>query len=130
MYEAYVTSEYYINSYNGTAIPPDKLEKALKEASRHIDTLTYNRIAGKGINALTEFQQEIIKECVCELADFEAENEELIKCVLSQYSINGVSMSLGNSWNVHIQQGVVINKATYYWLTQTGLCCRSLGVHR
>lgn len=96
--------------------------------SRHIDTLTFNRIVGKGISALTEFQQDIVRECVCRLADFEAENEELINCVLSQYSINGVSMSLGSSWNVHVQQGVVIDKASYSLLCQTGLCCRSLGV--
>lgn len=128
MYTGHVTPEYYTDTYKGSTVPADKLEKALKEASRHIDTLTFNRIVGKGISALTEFQQDIVKECVCRLADFEAENEELISCVLSQYSINGVSMSLGSSWNVHVQQGVVMDKASYSLLCQTGLCCRSLGV--
>ena len=39
----------------------------------HIDTLTYNRIVGRDFENLTKFQQDIIKEVVCKLADFEYE---------------------------------------------------------
>ena len=42
-YEAYVTPEYYHVVYKGTVIPPDDLERTLRQASRHIDSLTYNR---------------------------------------------------------------------------------------
>lgn len=126
MYKAYADVDYYHNEYDGSTIPDDILEKALKTASRHIDTLTYNRIVGRGISALTEFQQEIIKEVCCEMADFENENAAMLQSVLQQYSINGVSMTFGSSWNLKIQNGVAIRMDTYEKLCQTGLCCRRL----
>ena len=47
-YEPYVTSDYYKDEYGGTIVPEEQLAKALRQASRHIDTLTYNRIVGRG----------------------------------------------------------------------------------
>lgn len=126
MYKAYADVDYYHNEYDGSTIPDDILERSLKTASRHIDTLTYNRIVGKGISALTEFQQEIIKEVCCEMAEFETENADMLQSVLQQYSINGVSMTFGSSWNLKIQNGVAIRMDTYEKLCQTGLCCRLL----
>ena len=71
-YESYADEIYYKNVYGGDVIEDEILHKALKTASRHIDTLTYNRIAGRGIFSLTEFQHDIIRESVCRLADFES----------------------------------------------------------
>lgn len=122
----YVDKNYYLNAYKGTVIPEDEIEKRLKEASMHIDSLTYNRIVGRGFENLTKFQQNIIREVVCKLADFEYENEDLIKTTLSSYSINGVSMSFGEGWNVKIQNGVAIPTDTYCLLGQTGLTCRNV----
>lgn len=127
-YMGYVDKDYYKTVWQGTVLPDAEVERRLKDASRHIDALTYNRIMGRGIKSLTEFQQDIIRECVCKQAEFEYENEDMIKSVLSQYSINGVSMTFGNSWNMHIQSGVAIAEENYALLCQTGLCCRSLGV--
>lgn len=120
MYTSYVTVEEYKKNYND--IPDDSIEKSLKKASRHIDTLTFNRIQGIGFNNLTEFQKEIIKEVTCELANFEYENEDVITSVLSSYSINGVSMAFGDSWNVKVFKGVAIPTELYETLSQTGLC--------
>lgn len=127
-YKPYADSSYYTAEYKGSIIQEDVLEKALKQASRHIDALTYNRIVGRGISNLTDFQQEIIKECCCELADFECENEDMIESVLQNYGINGVSMSFGENWNIKIQNGIAIRKSIYQKLCQTGLCNSSLGV--
>lgn len=127
-YEPYADSNYYKNEYEGSLIPDDKLNRALKQASRHIDALTYNRIVGRGISSLTEFQRDIVKECCCELADFEYENADYIEIVLKQYGINGVNMSFEASWNLKIQGGVAIKGSTYQKLSQTGLCRPSLGV--
>lgn len=125
----YADAEYYLNTYKGNTIPTDSIEKALKNASRHIDTLTYNRIVGKGFFNLTQFQQDIVKEVCCQMADFETENEEVLNSILQSYSVNGVAMSFGgNSWNVKVQNGVAIKADLYELLQQTGLCCRSLGV--
>lgn len=122
----YADITYYQNTYKGITIPKDEIEKKLKEASMHIDTLTYNRIVGRKFENLTKFQQDIIQEVVCKLADFEYENEDLLKTMLSSYAINGVSMSFGENWNVLIQNGVAIPKDYYCLLGQTGLTCRNL----
>lgn len=129
-YEPYADSDYYTNDYGGSLIPSDNLAKALKQASRHIDALTYNRIVGRGFSNLTVFQQEIIRECCCELADFEYENADYIENVLKQYSINGVNMSFEENWNLKIQNGIAIKASIYQKLSQTGLCCTNLGVCR
>lgn len=124
MYNPYVTTSYYLDSYKGDVIPEEQLEKALRQASRHIDSLTYNRIVGRGFSLLTDFQQEIIREVVCQQADFEHENADEINSILSSYSINGVSASFGSSWNVFMDKGVAMKRDVYTMLCQTGLCCR------
>ena len=123
-HKSYVDAAYYLNRYEGDTIPEDKLGKALKKASRHIDSLTYNRIVSRGFLNLTEYQQDIIKEVICEQADFEYENADEINMILSSYSINGVSASFGSSWNVYTDKGVAMKRDTYALLSQTGLCCR------
>lgn len=120
MYTPYATVEEYKKNYSD--IPDENIEKSLKKASRHIDTLTFNRIQGIGFDNLTEFQKEIIKEVCCELANFEYENEDVITSVLSSYSINGVSMAFGDSWNIKVLKGVAIPTELYETLSQTGLC--------
>ncbi|MFG6379445.1 MAG: hypothetical protein K1W19_14205 [Lachnospiraceae bacterium] len=124
----YADKEYYQREYAGIVIPEDELEKTLKQASHHIDSLTYNRIVGRGFSNLTDFQQEMIKECCCEMADFEYDNSDMINSVFQQYSINGISMSFGSSWNILIQNGIAVRRDSYEKLCQTGLCCRRLGV--
>lgn len=122
-YTPYATVEEY------TQLLPDAVEVTaadLRQASRHIDSLTYNRIVAAGFENLTEFQQEIIKEVCCRQAQFEVENEDAISSVLSSYSINGVSMNFGSSWNVFTEHGVAMRRDAYSLLQQTGLCCRLL----
>ena len=123
-YEPYALTDFYKNSFKGTNIPSDELEKYLRQASRHIDSLTYNRIVGRGFSNLTEFQQELIREVCCEQAEFEYANKEIFDMILQGYSINGVSMNFGDSWNVKIQKGIPMKRDVYEKLAQTGLCCR------
>lgn len=123
-YEPYATVEEYRQLFpNGGAVTTADL----RQASRHIDSLTFNRIVAAGFENLTDFQKEIIKETVCRQAAFESENADLISSVLSSYSINGVSMGFGDSWNVIIQDGVAMLKDVYALLRQTGLCYREIG---
>lgn len=123
-YKTYVTEDEYLDGYEGDAIPDREVEKYLKLASRHVDTLTYNRIIGWGFSNLTLFQQEIIQEVVCRQAEFEYENADEIESILSSYSINGTSASFGSSWNVFTEYGIAMKKDVYAMLCQTGLCCR------
>jgi len=123
MYTPYVTAtEYAEMGY--TVLPSEDATKLLTEASRNIDTLTFNRIIAKGFDNLTEFQKDIIKQVVCEQADFLYENADALASVLDSYSINGVSMRFGTGFNVMTEDGVPIHRSTYSLLEQTGLCCR------
>ncbi len=122
MYQPYADAAYYADVYGGDTIPEEDIEKCLRTASRHIDSLTYNRIAGRGIENLTEFQQDIIREVCCEMADFEYENADMIQSVLQNYSINGVTMGFGSSWNLRTISGVAVRADIYDKLSQTGLC--------
>ena len=123
-YEPYASPGYYQGKYEGTLIEDDDLKKALVQASRHIDSLTYNRIVGRGFSNLTRFQQDIIHDVVCQQADFETENADEINSILSSYSINGVSAQFGSSWNIFTDKGVAMKRDLYALLCQTGLCCR------
>lgn len=124
-YEPYATESYYLGTYQGTALEDaENVKKWLKQASRHIDSLTYNRIVGRGFSNLTQFQQDIIKDVVCQQADFETENADEINSILSSYSINGVSAQFGSSWNIFTDKGVAMKRDLYALLCQTGLCCR------
>ena len=123
-YEPYATPEYYTDTYGGTLILENDIERALQIASRHIDSLTYNRIVGRGFSSLTQFQPDIIQDVVCQQADFETENADEINSILSSYSINGVSAQFGSSWNVFTDKGVAMKRDLYALLCQTGLCCR------
>lgn len=124
MYQSYADADYYEETYGGSVIPEDKIQTVLKNASRHIDILTYNRIIGRGFENLTEYQQELIKEINCEMAEFEYENKDLINTVLKSYSINGVSMSFGESWNITVNNGIAVKRECYAKLCSTGLCSR------
>ena len=53
---SYVDSTYYEENFKGTIIPSEGIENKLERASDQIDTLTYNRINGKGFDNLTSFQ--------------------------------------------------------------------------
>ena len=123
-YEPYASQEYYQTVYRGGSVPEEVLMQMLRQASRHIDSLTYNRIVGRGFSNLTAFQQETIQEVVCQQADFEYENADEINTILHGYSINGVSAQFGSSWNVFTDKGVAMKRDVYALLSQTGLCCR------
>lgn len=123
----YADKEYYKEVYNGSIIPDVDINKQLKQATRHIDTLTYNRIVGRGISNLTEFQVDIIKEVCCMLAEFEYENADMINSTLQNYGINGITMSFGEGWNLKVQNGIAIRRDVFEQLSQTGLCCKTIG---
>ena len=124
-YEGYAT----VSLYEELELPEyeqGEIERALKIASRHIDSLTFNRIVAAGFENLTDFQKEIIQEVVCRQAAFEMENADVISSILSSYSINGVSMQFGDSWNIFTEAGVAMERDLYSMLQQTGLCVRIL----
>ena len=124
----YADYEYYTTEYKGT-LPEEEAVKALKQASRHIDTLTYNRIVGAEFERLTAFQQGIIKETACMMADFESAHASMINSLINSYSINGASINFsGESANCQLINGIIVQRDVYEVLSLTGLTCLSLGV--
>ncbi len=123
MYTAYVTNQEYTSmGYND--IPSADRSKFLKDASRNIDTLTFNRIVAKGFDNLTDFQKELVKECVCKQAEFLYDNADAISSVFDTYSINSVTMKFGTGFSVELIDGVPVLTSVYSLLKQTGLCCQ------
>lgn len=120
---AYVTPQEYTD-FGYRTIPNADIEYFLHDASRNVDTLTFNRIVAIGFDKLTQFQQEIIQEVVCKQAEFLYENQSAIASILDSYSINSVSMKFGSGFNVNVAEGVPIQNTVYSILKQTGLCWR------
>ena len=122
----YANAEYYKTTYKGN-LEDAEIDKALQQASRHIDTLTYNRIVAIGFDNLTEYQQGIIKECECLMADWEYDNADYINSMLSSYSLNGASMSFtGNSASAVVVNGVAVSRDIYSHLQKCCMCTKVL----
>ena len=122
----YADPDYYLKTYRGK-LDFDSANEALTKASMHIDSLTYNRIVDIGFENLTKYQQDVIKYSECMLADWETENEDYLNSILSNYSVNGASMSFtGNALGVVISNGVAVSRDVYMYLQKSGLCCRTL----
>ena len=87
----YATEADYLKYYT---VVPESFDNLVRKASRIIDTLTYNRIIGAGFDNLTDYQQETITECCCEIVQFYDEYADMLDTVLKSYGINGVSMQV------------------------------------
>ena len=120
---SYADATYYKDIYLGTLIPDDHRDKALKDASRDIDSLTYNRITSAGFNNLTDFQKNIIKEVTCLHADFIHQYGDFLDSPISGYGAGSTSVSLKAS-SVAGQNGISTSKQVYAMLRQTGLMTR------
>jgi len=120
---AYADYDYYVNTYGGTVLTDeDTANVALTKSSDTIDALTYCRItAAGGIDELTEFQQEVIRDVCCKLADWQTENSEYLDSPLSSYTINGVSVNFSGS-SVTEVLGIKIPAVLYAKLKSTNLC--------
>lgn len=77
----YVNKEYYTDTFKGTTIPENDIEKYLGLAQEKIDDITYNRIVYLGFDKLTDFQKECIRKAICYQAEY--------------YSVNGINSLSG-----------------------------------
>lgn len=120
---AYVEYEYYKDTFKGN-LDENAATKLLEEASDQVDRLTYGRIRRKGFKNLTEYQQEMIKKAVCHQAEFINNYGEYLSSPLSGFSIGDVSLSFGKENQG--PGGVIADKKTLDYLSQTGLTVRRL----
>jgi hypothetical protein len=122
----YADFTYYTDTFKGTVLTADNADHFLQLASRQANNMTRGRISGIGFDNLSLFRQLSIQDVVCEQAEFLYQNEDVLQTYLQQYSINGVSMSFGQNWNLHIEGGTAMPESTYQTLVRTGLCYAGL----
>ena len=117
----YATVEFYIDTYMSEVMDDEEIiERQLKNASRIIDILTFNRIKRYGFEKCSDWEKEIISEVCCEIADFYFENAEDLTTLLNRYTINGVTVEFGNTnANIVNLNGITIPRITYSKLSQT-----------
>ncbi len=130
MYSPYITYEEYLE-LGGNTLTAEDADKFLIQTSRQIDILTFNRIIQLGgLDKLSEYQQDTIKQCVVNIADFIYTNQDILDNILSSYSINGVSMSFNGNWNLTVRDGVAVKTEDYKLLETTGLTYLGYGFKR
>jgi hypothetical protein len=116
---AYVDGAYY-SAFSG--LITDRLDSKLEKATDQIDSLTYNRIVGKGFDNLTPFQQDKVKKAVCLHADFVEQYGEYIDMPLAGFSAGSISVN----FNANKVNGITTTQEVLNYLAQTGLTCRRL----
>lgn len=119
---SYVDSTYYKETFGGTILPEVSLNQKLERASDQVDTLTYNRINGKGFDNLTEFQKDKVQKAVCIHAEFIEQYGSYIDMPLSGFSAGSVSVS----FNANKVNGITTTQEVLNYLSQTGLTCRRI----
>ncbi len=118
---AYADADYYKDTYKGTTIPDDDIERELARASDAIDSLTYNRIVARDFENLSPYQQEQVKKATCAQAEFLHQYGEFTVLPLKSFSAGSISMSLGEEIN-----GVIASREAIRYLNSTGLTSRRL----
>lgn len=116
----YVNIEYYSNTFKGTIIPANDLDKYLTLASEKIDELTFNRIVKIGFDNLTDFQKEKVQRAICLHADYIYENGTEMGQI-SSFSVLDINVSVDNKNSIEAKYGT--NRDIYNLLKQTGLTC-------
>lgn len=119
----YIDADYYTETYHGTKLTGNDIEKYLKLAQEKVDSMTFNRIVKIGFNNLTDFQQEKIAEAICVQAEYIKENgtddeQELI----SSYSVLDISVSVDSN-NVSKAHKLHMSDRAYSLVHKTGLDC-------
>lgn len=126
----YVDENYYSNTFNGTKIPDDDIEKYLELAQEKIDSITFNRIVEIGFNNLTEFQREKISKAICYQAEYILKNgfnDEDKEKSISSYSVLDISVNVKDSDSNKTQaKKECMSEIAYDLIHKTGLDSRLL----
>lgn len=122
----YADKSYYKEKYHGTVLPEDDtIDVKLDRASDQMDTLSYNRIVGRGFDNLTAYQQDQIRKAVCAHADFVEEYGAYFSSPLSGFSAGSLSVSF-DAGAVVARNGVKTSCEAYGYLQKSGLATRRL----
>ena len=116
----YVDMSYYFSNYRGNTIDAANLDRQLRKASMEVNSLCFNRI-GSNLDNLSDYEKEIIKEVVCEVADFNYTNKETLESVNGSYSIGDVSVQNLDSKTITQENGYFVPFSVISMLDSTRL---------
>ena len=121
----YVNKEYYKDTFEGTTIPEEDIDKYLKLAQEKIDSITYNRIVAIGFDNLTEFQKDCVRKAICYQAEHYSENGINSLSSVSSYSVLDISVNIDNTKQTEAQKEDM-NEFAYINIVKSGLASRLL----
>lgn len=124
----YATSEYYFNEFKGTVLLKDNADRYLQEASEKIDSITFNRIVGRGFDNLTQFQKDKVQKAVCYQAEYILKNgyNDEEKQDVSSYSVLDISVNVKEKTNAEKTQAEkeCMSEKAYDLILKTGLATK------
>ena len=122
----YVTPKYYFEDYGGVCVNErGEIRRLAREAKLKVDALTFNRISqGGGFDALSEFRQQCIRDAMCYIIDFIAENGFTEGGAVKSYSVLDISVTEGDTGGSAAQMGIPPQARNL--LMQSGLMCRRI----
>lgn len=100
----YVNAEYYKNTFAGTILTENEIDKYLKLAQEKIDDITYNRIVYLGFDNLTDFQKECISKAICYQAEYYFANGINSLSNVSSYSVLDISINVDKAHETEAQR--------------------------
>jgi hypothetical protein len=119
----YIDFETY-RELGGVIDDETKFNKVRRQVERQVDILTFNRSRTLDLSA---YEKGILEEVCQEMIDFEDTNAEYINSFVSDYSLNGVSISFSNvNKNISYIAGICIPTNTYQKLLSTRLGSKCL----
>lgn len=124
----YVNKEYYKDTFKGTLLSDDEIEKYLELAQEKIDDITFNRIVKIGFDNLTDFQKEKISKAICYQAEHIFKNgfNNEDNSDVSSYSVLDISVNVKDKDTIEKTKAEKenISEVAYSLIHKTGLDCR------
>ena len=121
----YVDKEYYTNTFQGTTLNENDIDKYLKLAQEKIDDITYNRIVYLGFDKLTDFQKECVSKAICYQAEYYFANGINSLSGVSSYSVLDVSINVDKAQQTEAQKNDM-DEFAYMNIKKSGLASRLL----
>jgi len=122
----YATSEYYTDTFKGTLLPQNDVDRYLQEASEKIDSITFNRIVARGFDNLTKFQQEKVQRAVCYQAEYILNNgyNDEDKEDIASYSVLDISVNVKTDSEKTQAEKECMSEKAYDLINKTGLATK------
>lgn len=119
----YISKDYYTDTFKGTKIPTDDIEKYLELAQEKIDSMTFNRIEKIGFDKLTDFQKEKVSKAICYQAEYILENgfNNEANGNVSSYSVLDISVNVEAKTKAEKES---MSEMAYDLIDKTGLAYR------